>query len=485
MASVKKAVFVFKAEIKDSTQIIYGFIKSADIKVIDKIFKIFKTQDEPTALKAFTEILTALSFHSFVPLAPTTIPSVTNQPVPPPVVPVVDDVPALEEFKLLSSGIEADFEEAEENIIAWQKFTEEKRVEEYLTKLLTQVKIALRVISTPERITEPHAKKLIILWKCAIRKDVKDYFKMKQQGNSEVVPTFLPAEQKPKPPPKIQISKFSRFLCIMNTGGLVPYNEENSRTLFVAAEDKNLPDVELKIGDVDYKVSVKEMKQTNVKTGYQRQICAFKSWPDEGPPFWNTQLPKPLLPALQEDKASEFGALSFIVRAIEAHGRTIIGVKFNKNVKLWAQYCLYRKHIELTYPDQAQERIVWHGAPFLAARALINGTSRDFTVNHWYGKGVYTAVNAEYSLDPRYAKYYTGEIEGIGIDEKPVKVKNAQTLVACFITFGTVCKGTQDMMRPPPGITATVDSTENPEIIVGIDDHMICPFARVFVAGPQ
>jgi len=85
----------------------------------------------------------------------------------------------------LKSLIEEDFEQAQTRIHKWNKLTTVERVLEYLTKLSTQIVIAQRLMRTPERLTAEQAAKLIVLWKCARRRDIKDYFKKLAQTKKE------------------------------------------------------------------------------------------------------------------------------------------------------------------------------------------------------------------------------------------------------------------------------------------------------------
>jgi len=85
----------------------------------------------------------------------------------------------------LKSLIEEDFEQAQNRIHKWNKLTTEERVIDYLAKLSTQIVIGQRLIQNTERATAEQAAKLIVLWKCARRRDIKDYFKKLSQTKKE------------------------------------------------------------------------------------------------------------------------------------------------------------------------------------------------------------------------------------------------------------------------------------------------------------
>ncbi len=74
---------------------------------------------------------------------------------------------------------QADFEDHKQDIIRWMPLDEGKQ-KEYLTKLKTQVDIAIRVLQTPESLDAQHAKKLKRLWRCIKLKNVADFFNGKE-----------------------------------------------------------------------------------------------------------------------------------------------------------------------------------------------------------------------------------------------------------------------------------------------------------------
>jgi len=73
--------------------------------------------------------------------------------------------------------VEEDLEVTQQSISDWKQLADNEQIQEYLSKLSAQITIAQRLLQNPDHLNSEQVGKLITLWKCARRRDVKDYFK--------------------------------------------------------------------------------------------------------------------------------------------------------------------------------------------------------------------------------------------------------------------------------------------------------------------
>jgi len=114
-------------------------------------------------------------------------------------------------------------------------------------------------------------------------------------------------------------------------------------------------------------------------------------------------------------------------------------------------------------------RFLWHGSSpdTINNKICTTGFLRDFNNTHAYGKGVYFARDASYSIDPRYSV--------------PDPNTKKQYLLYCQVICGQSVVGQQSYVRPPlkpnsPNEHETmVDNVQNPSVIVACNDNQSYP----------
>jgi hypothetical protein len=219
---------------------------------------------------------------------------------------------------------QADFEDEEKNIIRWLALAEEPRVREYLTKLLTQVKIAGRVLLSLDRLNNEHCRKLITLWKCAKRRDVAHFFKLKEHlrdAVEEEVPAIsksslteescstesLSESQITVPSAPITITSTSapppasnmtmptlvnpkHFEWLLEDGSFIPYRKCDDALIAEAYkryESGTQEEFILEVGDRKYKLDFARWIQTNCDSGVPRAFHAAVHYDYSGPPLFD------------------------------------------------------------------------------------------------------------------------------------------------------------------------------------------------------
>jgi len=110
---------------------------------------------------------------------------------------------------------------------------------------------------------------------------------------------------------------------------------------------------------------------------------------------------------------------------------------------------------------------LWHGSGLdILDKICTSGFLRDYNNTHAFGKGVYFARDANYSINPRYAV--------------PNVTTGRQYMLFCRVICGEYVKGQQDFLRPPQKNNAyeyetMVDVCLDPSIIVACNDHQAYP----------
>ena len=156
---------------------------------------------------------------------------------------------------------------------------------------------------------------------------------------------------------------------------------------------------------------------------------------------------------------------------------TILSVERIQNEGLWKGYQVKRQSVlarEAAHWDQPESRFVktwlFHGTDEQTAPKIIEqGFNRSFCGKHAtrFGKGVYFARDASYSVSPTYsAPNAAGE----------------QRILLCRVVAGEFCLGTQDCVAPDerPGFRhvrydSTVDRLDFPGIFVTYHDAQAYP----------
>ena len=234
---------------------------------------------------------------------------------------------------------------------------------------------------------------------------------------------------------------------------------------------------------VDYEINLSERTQRNTRTGFVRrlrasppppppppppsaavllaggaplaQLRAFPGDLNAPPPYWS-------LPGRQDGAGSSSSSppvhqrttsggpqrelrpeLPIFHEVLQMLGETTDLA----SLRLSAIYCVENPDFFREYqarrttmlgrlgPPRLNERWLWHGTDKASIHGILdNGFLRDFNTRGIYGKGVYFAQRAEYSLSPTYSKIDpdTGE----------------HYLLLCRVLVGEACVGRSGMERP-------------------------------------
>ena len=229
---------------------------------------------------------------------------------------------------------------------------------------------------------------------------------------------------------------------------------------------------------VDYEINLTDRTQRNTRTGFVRRLRAvpppppsaavlvvggapltqLRAFPGDSyapPPYWS-------LPGSQDGAGSSSGSPPVLQRTLSGGLQCelrpespifqevlqMLGETTDlASLRLSAIYCVENPNFFREYQarrtsmlsrlglPRLNERWLWHGTdkdsipPILA-----NGFLRDFNTRGAYGKGVYFARKAAYSLSPTYSKIdpNTGE----------------HYLLLCRVLMGEACVGSPGMERP-------------------------------------
>ncbi|KAJ8609833.1 hypothetical protein CTAYLR_008111 [Chrysophaeum taylorii] len=173
-----------------------------------------------------------------------------------------------------------------------------------------------------------------------------------------------------------------------------------------------------------------------------------------------------------------------ILRAFDPNYYDVVSVERIQNVSLWRPYATKRMTIlerEGLTPDRRLLKDnngfdpkveifpVYHGTTGEAAGKIVEqGFNRDFcSKSAQHGRGVYFAVDADYSCFPKYS---------------PPDKDGVQNVFVCRIIVGRYTKGVADSVVPPAlegnpnqRYDTTVDNEFHPSIFVTYNDHQAYP----------
>jgi len=151
------------------------------------------------------------------------------------------------------------------------------------------------------------------------------------------------------------------------------------------------------------------------------------------------------------------------------------GVFYVQNLALWYSFALKKRTMlmaAMSAPGAAAryERRLFHGCPAdLVPKIAQQGFNRSFTGatsgRALFGKGVYFARDARYSMSPEYS---------------PPDADGVRNMFLVRAVVGEVCKGVQDALTPAVRhgnqlYDSTVDDVENPSIYVTYHDSQVYP----------
>uniref|UniRef100_A0A8C5MTE4 Poly [ADP-ribose] polymerase n=1 Tax=Leptobrachium leishanense TaxID=445787 RepID=A0A8C5MTE4_9ANUR len=147
----------------------------------------------------------------------------------------------------------------------------------------------------------------------------------------------------------------------------------------------------------------------------------------------------------------------------------ITGIKRIQNKELWRKYAFSKFFIDLRYPNQKNQKHLFHGTDYNTTRDInLYGFNRSYNGKNAtvYGQGTYFARDASYSCIDTYSK----------IDDNGEK-----HVYQVAVITGKWCLGNWRCVEPPktedPNIRydTTVDDVDNPTIFVVYHDYVAYP----------
>jgi len=174
------------------------------------------------------------------------------------------------------------------------------------------------------------------------------------------------------------------------------------------------------------------------------------------------------IPGRMRKLAQTDSAFQQVLRLLQERGQSfngfrVVSVHLHTNPRQFDQYCAAKASMRHAHGCTASsapfERWLWHGTKKEnVAGILCNGFLRDGNERASFGKGVYFAQQADYSLDHRYAA--------------PDGPNGDQYLFLARVLVGDYCQGRASMDKPgtKPGslqlYDSMVDSVSRPQIFV-------------------
>ncbi|XP_063285518.1 protein mono-ADP-ribosyltransferase PARP15-like isoform X2 [Pelobates fuscus] len=141
-----------------------------------------------------------------------------------------------------------------------------------------------------------------------------------------------------------------------------------------------------------------------------------------------------------------------------------------QNAKMWLRYALHKFTVDSRYPDQENERHLYHGTSKEATMNInLNGFNRSYNGKNAtrYGKGTYFATRASYSSDDKYS---------------PKDDQEEKRVYQVAVITGKYCYSDRTCIEPPPTpedpkvrYDSTVDNVNNPKIFVIFYDDRAYP----------
>ena len=153
-------------------------------------------------------------------------------------------------------------------------------------------------------------------------------------------------------------------------------------------------------------------------------------------------------------------------------GVTVVEVERVQNVPMWMSYATKRQSVltrEGTAVASRYERVwLFHGTDEITVPKIIQqGFNRAFAGKNAvaYGKGVYFARDASYSVSTTYSR---------------PNAAGVQHMFLCRVTVGEYCKGRHGVLTPDVRkghmlFDSTVNDTGNPSIFVAFHDAQAFP----------
>jgi poly [ADP-ribose] polymerase 10/14/15 len=258
------------------------------------------------------------------------------------------------------------------------------------------------------------------------------------------------------------------------------YDAESSRSLEAAYQQGDATCI-LSIRDVPYQVDFKTMDQRNHKYGTIRKVRRLASAGSSRPTYW--------LPHSSGEGTYERHSLSssdpwytaisgLFFRTVNvniapsAARIQLLGIEWVQCPAKWNVYCASREQIAAQNGGHPNEVHLFHGTSGPAIDTICSTHfNRDHTQRHIYGRGVYFARDAAYSLN------YSPP------DLKSSPIRGVRRMFLARVTLGSIVQNNdpnasaKDKAKKPNGTPheTMVDSMHQPAIYVTTHDAQAYP----------
>ncbi|XP_029943868.1 protein mono-ADP-ribosyltransferase PARP14-like [Salarias fasciatus] len=220
-------------------------------------------------------------------------------------------------------------------------------------------------------------------------------------------------------------------------------------------------------------VDLNSMEATNLMVAEPRKLKRLENLPDFTMPlYWDSMAPGEKVKVVTVPPSSaEYRALKSAFRKTES--KTVMKIERLQNTHLRRAYEVQKKHISEKNKQEggAREKLLYHGTTRDSCDSIsTNGFNRRFCGQNGtaYGAGVYFAVNASYSANPRYSQ---------------LAADNSQVMFVARVLTGVYTQGNSSMNVPPPRdsqrphdrFDSVVDKMDKPEMYIVFHDSQAYP----------
>uniref|UniRef100_A0A672GIA1 Poly [ADP-ribose] polymerase n=1 Tax=Salarias fasciatus TaxID=181472 RepID=A0A672GIA1_SALFA len=220
-------------------------------------------------------------------------------------------------------------------------------------------------------------------------------------------------------------------------------------------------------------VDLNSMEATNLMVAEPRKLKRLENLPDFTMPlYWDSMAPGEKVKVVAVPPSSaEYRTLKSAFRKTES--KTVMKIERLQNIHLRRGYEVQKKHISEKNKQEggAREKLLYHGTTKDSCNSITEtGFNRRFCGQNGtaYGAGVYFAVNASYSANPRYSK---------------PAADNSQVMFVARVLTGIYTQGNSSMNVPPPRdsqrphdrFDSVVDKVDNPQMYIVFHDNQSYP----------
>ncbi|XP_029943872.1 protein mono-ADP-ribosyltransferase PARP14-like [Salarias fasciatus] len=258
--------------------------------------------------------------------------------------------------------------------------------------------------------------------------------------------------------------------CIMSHNGLW---ERLPKTANYNLEKQDIARGIVDAQGATWMVDLNSMEATSLMVAEPRKLKRLENLPDFTMPlYWDSMAPGEKVKVVAVPPSSaEYQALKSAFRKTES--KTVMKIERLQNIHLRRAYEVQKKHISEKNKQEggAREKLLYHGTTKDSCNSITEtGFNHRFCGQNGtaYGAGVYFAVNASYSANPRYSK---------------PAADNSQVMFVARVLTGIYTQGNKDMNVPPPRdsqrphhrFDSVVDQTDKPQMYIVFHDNQSYP----------